>query len=278
LEFDDRPGMKYWARPAEVSDPKLYKHSAFGELRWSGTFMVRMTAHQPFAHMDPIGVEDAAELDANGGFLRDNTGMLLMHILPPLDHSGPIGQTKTLLLYNPGNERAYLNVYAAGDVGADGLLIYNRNTDQRCRIVNLTAAETVDIDTHLEIDAEHGKVYTVRYGAKTLAFPYHDEGYIQLEGAHPIERDVSFSYVGNEREIRADRPFRLDHVGKYVYLHAQWVKITSVKDLYTARVDFTFSHSGVQTSSIVTMNEIVLTGAARMTLPRLEFGYVPLFS
>ena len=269
--------MKYWARPAEVSDPKLYKHTIFGDFLWSGTFMVRMTAHQPFAHMDRIGVDDAAELDANGSFLRDNTGMLPLHILPTLDHSGPIGQTKTLL-YNPGNERAYLNVRVAGDVGADGLLIYNRNTDQRCRIVNLTAAETVDIDTHLEIDAERGQVHTVRHGARTLAYPYHDEGYIQLEGAHPIERDVSFSYTGNEREVRADRPFRFDHVGKYVYLHAQWVMITSIVDLHTARVDFTFSHSGTEESDVVTMNEIVLTGSTGLTLPRLEFSYVPLFS
>ena len=136
----------------------------------------------------------------------------------------------------------------------------------------------MDIDTHLEIDAEQGTVYTVRYGAKTLAFPYHDEGYVQLEGARPIERDVVFSFDGNEREIRTDRIFRLDHVGKYVCLHARWVKITSIVDLHTARVDFTFTHSGTGTSSIVTMNEIVLTGAPGMTLPRFEFEYVPLFT
>lgn len=270
--------MKYWARPSEIADPKLYKHSSFGEPLWFGTFMVTMTAHHSFAHMERIGVEDAAMLDANQGFLRNHTGMLPMSIVPALNHSGLIGQTKTLLLYNPGNERVYLNIVAAGDVCENGLLIYNRNTDQRCKIIHITKAETVDIDAHLEIDAEHGKVYMVRYGAKTLAFPYHDEGYIQLEGAHPIERDIAFSYIGNEREIHSDKPFRLDHVGKYVYLHAGWIRINSVKSLNTATVDFTFSHSGMEISDIVTMNEIVLTGSPGLTLDHLLFDYRPLFS
>lgn len=277
MEFDDRPGMKYWARPAEIGDSKLYKHSTFGELLWSGTFLLTMTAHQPFAHMDDIGVQDESDLDANHGFLRKHTGFLPLHILPTLDHSGLIGESKTLLLYNPGNERAFLNIRAAGNVGEDGLLIYNRTTDQRCTIVHMTKAVTTDIDTHVEIDAAHGKVYTVRNGIKTLGYPYHDEGYIQLAAAHPIERGISFHYDGNEREIISDRPFRLDHVGKYVYLHAGWVKINSIKDLYTATVDFMFTHSGTETSNIVTMNEIVLTGSTGLALDRLAFDYSPLF-
>lgn len=121
LEFDDRPGMIYMARPMEAIEPKAYIRDSFDRKAISGTFTATFVAHDPFAKMDRISVDDPADLEANGGFLRDHTGLLPTGIMPKLDYSGTIGKTTELLLYNPGSERTGLTIEVAGDVGEAGL-------------------------------------------------------------------------------------------------------------------------------------------------------------
>lgn len=244
----------------------------------TGTFIVQLIAHDPFAKMDRLSVMNTAELDANGGFLRHHTGLLPESVLPPLDHSGGIGKTKELLLYNPGSERAPLTIEVAGDVGDGGLLIVNRTTNQRCQIVKLTKQLTTQAGAVLAVDSEHGRTVLLRQGATTLAYAHHDDGYIMLEGASPIDRDLVFRYTGGSRRAACDQQLRTDMIGKYVYLHAKWIRIASLVDDHTAGVDFTFQHSGTETTNVVRMNEIVLTTAAGLTLDKLRFSYAPRFA
>lgn len=179
LTFDDRPGMVYTVRVAEVIQGKGYVSQVNGAKRLAGSFTIQMMADEPFARMDKLSVASAEELLADDGYLYKHTGLLPETIMPPLDHNGAIPQNKTILLYNPGSERCPLNISVAGTVGDAGLNLFNRTTGQRCSIINLTAAETTDVNICLEIDAEYGRVSLVRDGMGQLAFPYHDEGYIQ---------------------------------------------------------------------------------------------------
>lgn len=266
------------ARPAEAIEPKAYIRKAFEETTVTGTFTVHLIAHDPFAKMGKLSITDLAELEANSGFLRYHTGLLPADIMPPLDHSGTIGKTKELLLYNPGSERTPLTIEAAGDVGDDGLLLVNRTTGQRCRIVKLTKQATTQAGAVLSLDGEHGRTVLVHSGVATPAYAYHDEGYIALEGASPIDRDLVFRYVGGSRRATCDQSLHADVVGRYVHLHAGWRHITSLVNDHTIGVDFTFQHSGTETSAVVCMNEMVLTTASGLTLDTLRFSYVPRYA
>lgn len=115
-------------------------------------------------------------------------------------------------------------------------------------------------------------------GAKTLAFAFHDEGYIQLEGSGTIDRDPTFQYLGGERKVRCGRLLRADMVGKYIHLHANWMRIAALEDEHTASVDFTFMYSGKEASPVVRMNEIVLTTGSGLTMDALRFSYLPRFA
>lgn len=235
-----------------------------------------MTADDPFAKMERMTVDSETELLENDSFLYKHTGLLAADVMPTLDHSGAVPQSKTILLHNPGSERCSLNIQIAGTVGDAGLRLYNRTTGQRCAIINLTAAETTEIDTHLEIDAEHGRVCLVRDGARTLAFPHHDDGYIQLAGAFPIDRDLVFQYEAGERKATCDK-LRPDMVGKHAYLHGRWVQIEGLLDTNMVSVNFTFQHGGTEISNVVRMNEIVVTSGG-INLPRFTFSYAPRYS
>lgn len=160
----------------------------------------------------------------------------------------------------------------AGNVGDQGLLLYNRTTKQRCKIINLTTEATADIGARLLVDATRGRVSIVRDGAETLAFAYHDEGYIQLEGAFPIARNLTFRYAASERKCTCDDLLYPEMEGWYVNLSGQWIRISKVVDAHTASVEYTFPHDSIEVSQVVRMNEIVLTSGG-IQLPTLRFQY-----
>lgn len=263
------------ARPMEAIEPSAYIHNTFGKDAISGTFTLSLIAHDPLARMDIVSVDDPALLEEDNGFLRNHTGLLPTSMLPPLDHSGAVGKTKQFLLYNPGNERTPLGIHVAGDVGEDGLLVHSRNTGQRCKIVKLTKALTTSVGAYLDVDAERGRTALMRNGAATLAYMYHDLGYIELIGASPIDRDLTFTYSKNERKAICKQPLRVDMVGRYAYLQNRWVLITAITDDNTMSVDYTFGQNGMETACVAAMNEIVLTTASGLTLDMLKFTYQP---
>lgn len=281
LVFDDYPGMVWNVRPTEIIEPKTYPAGRYGpeETLYSRTFSVTLTAFTPFAKMKEMALEDFPEPNASlRNYLLNETGLISSTMMPPLNYAGFSDTSKTILLYNPGNARAPLTIRLAGDVGEDGLYLYNRTTGQGCRFVHVTAEETSAIGVYLEADAEYGTVYAVSPISRTPAYLYHDDGYIHLEGGFPIDRGLSFSYVGNTREVVCQDGLKEDMVGKYIYLHAQWVRIERLIDSTTAAVNFTFSHSGNEVSDVVLMNEIIVTGSEGIQLPVFEFSYCPAFT
>ncbi len=101
-----------------------------------------------------------------------STGLLSAEMMPP----APTVDSRSFLLYNPGTERAHTIIRLAGDVG-EGLLIRNLTTRQRCRAQNLTASSLLP-GAVLALDSEKGQTRIELGEDNSLAFPFHDEGYI----------------------------------------------------------------------------------------------------
>lgn len=63
-------------------------------------------------------------------------------------------------------------------------------------------------------------------------------------------------------------------LGKYVYLHGQWVQLENMLSAGTASVNITFQHGGTETTNVARMNELVITSAG-ISLSHLVFSYMP---
>ena len=95
-----------------------------------------------------------------------------------------IQSNTNVLLYNPGTERAKVSIVISGTAG-NGVTITNNTTNQSCRYIEFTSNDG-DICT----DGINGKTITDKNGVQELAFLYHDYGFIELEPAFPIKRDI----------------------------------------------------------------------------------------
>ncbi|MDO4354996.1 MAG: hypothetical protein Q4E13_00630 [Clostridia bacterium] len=128
LVFDAKPYVCYSAVPSKKITISLYDHETEdGAIRYSGTFTAFFRCYDPFGQLRKISWND----DALPGE-QAHTGLLPARMMP----APPTAQTRKLLVYNPGTERAHTRIRLTGSVGS-GLLIRNFTTGQRCRVVSL---------------------------------------------------------------------------------------------------------------------------------------------
>lgn len=192
LVFEERPFLSYTATVTEFGKPELY-------VGYSGTLVLKLTAYTPFSVMDRLSVNSYDEYGPKyNDLLKSTTGILPPSQTPPVQIVGddPITAQTFFNLYNPGDARADTIIRIAGDVGT-GVSIYNNATKQRCTVKGLTKAMTTNAGKWLEIDSRSGKVYLTDGVSPVMAFLFHDNGFIQLDGGAPIERDTSISYDGD---------------------------------------------------------------------------------
>ena len=156
----------------------LYDHEdEHGKRLFSGTFTATFTCYHPFGRL----IRNSHHNDATETELA-LTGLLAAEIMPPV----PKANSTTVLLYNPGMERANTIIHIVGDVGT-GLLIRNLTTAQRCKVVELKSTGLLP-GAHLELDSDMGQTRTVLGDETELAFAFHDEGYIELAPCTPFVR------------------------------------------------------------------------------------------
>ncbi|NLC40427.1 MAG: hypothetical protein GX763_05875 [Clostridiaceae bacterium] len=243
----------------------------------SGMATIQLTAFYPFARMSN---KDVWNYNAYGNEYRDKlmstTGVLLEGQMPPhlIDTTTPIAGTKTVLLYNCGEELADVKIGIAGDVGA-GISIYNDATRQTCSIIGLTQSLSTVHNKWLELDSQSGKVFFNNGQEQSMSFMYHDRGFIQLKGSNPIWRDIEISYNGNE--IQSNNQFTEEMEGQYIRIQDQWRKITSFISPASMLIDHTYSAPGSEVSDVVFMNYITITPQTTMALTKLDFLYEPTF-
>ena len=269
LIFKNRPWCYYYATVTNVDTSELTSYM-------NGLFVVTMKAYYPFARSVEINGRMMCNLRtdpyhddiiANSGVFEDEDMVL------PTSFSNL--SDGNVLLYNPGTERASVGITISGEAG-DGVVIKNLTSGQSCRYVGF------DPDSgNIHTDGINGKTVSEKNGEKTLAFLYHDYGFIELEPAFPILRDLYVSYKANTVTV-TNRLYQEEeekewYIGKYIFLGDSWKKIVECSDIHTLIVENNTS-SGKEKTVVVLMNEIQIIGSQGTELTNISFVYKPTFA
>lgn len=293
LVFDRRPWCYYLATVTDMDDTGLLTY-------YSGTIKITMKAYYPFGRADQFVVnrqsKDYYRIVSNTAMFEDEAQMPKTSFC----QDGPITEKFSLILANPGTERAAVGIELAGDVGK-GVRIYNETTGQSCKFVAMSEAE-FDGENYVFVDGLNGKTTTVIDGETEINFLYHDEGFIELKPAFPAKRNLQIMANGTQiqtvnklfdRNIGEDEIFaNFAYKGKYIWANG-WHEIDSIglnvdessSNYYQARAQSehiinlkTAAERWSGTSLIYTMNKIIVEPVSTMKLTRLNFIYKPTFS
>ena len=275
LIFKRRPWCYYYATVTSKPDiTTMYSYL-------NGLVTITMKAYYPYARGLAINDHLFYNLitDEYHNEIINNTAMFdKQYYMPECSFTNIQSQTK-ILLYNPGTERAKVSIVISGTAG-DGVTIVNRTTNQSCRYIAFTASDG-DICT----DGINGKTISDKNGVQELAFLYHDYGFIELEPAFPIHRDVYVTYDGAtvtstnilyETEIEKDW-----YNDKYIYLGdatGAWYQINKCLDDHTLSLKASVSEPGTCKTNIVLMNEIIVTPTQGSSINKLSFIYKPTYA
>ena len=281
LIFKRRPWCYYYATVTGVDAGDIHTYL-------SGIFVVTMKAYYPYARGLNITGDISEEAAHKHLFYNlstdncheeiiENTAVLDKEYMVPAMSFNSIPESGSLLLYNPGTERAKVNIVLSGTAG-QGIVIANRTTMQSCRYQAFTN-NSGDIVT----DGINGKTITDKNGVKELAFLYHDYGFIELEPAFPIVRDLSVSYsnqtVTVTNTLYEEEDEKTWYEDKYIFLgtnsSGQWYQINRCTDEHTLTLKKAVSNSGSCQTCVVLMNEIQITTGQDTVINKLSFIYKP---
>ena len=248
--------------PTKRIQISLYSSDLPDGMRYSGTFTATFTCYDPFGQMLKSEL-DAAPTEAE----LSETGLLSAEMTPEVTTA----DSSFFLLYNPGTEVGHTVLRVAGDVGADGLVIRNLTTGQKCKVVNLKASSLLE-GAYLELDSEKCQTSIVLGDESELAFPFHDEGYITLASCLPFIRAIEVSHTAGSNAVTSDGAFAAHMEGQYLYIDG-WKCILQVTDGNNAILSAAVQNTGTTQTPIVTMNEIEVTGGEGLTRFEVECKY-----
>lgn len=296
LIFSRRPWCYYYVTVTELDTTGITNYL-------NGIIKIMMKAYYPFGRSELVAVnrqhEDYYRVMENTAFLESE------EMIPPVTFcQTPATEPFEFLLFNPGDEYAPVGIEIAGDVGK-GVTITNETTNESCKFVAMSAAEFDGTNSYLYLDGMNGKCVKVNDGVSTMAFLYHDQGFISLEPAFPIRRNVRVTvddglvttvnklYDRNSGETReeAEAIFK----GQYIWLQDKWRLITGIGKEYDPSdykayragqalnerhiiLDDTPEERMSETTVICSMNKIKVEPVSTMNLTRLKFIYYPTFS
>lgn len=273
LVFAKRTWCWYTATVVDIDTSNIFNYE-------NGMIVIRMRAYYPYArsNMSVVSGQDPERND-----IINNSGMLTDASRMPQTQFGSassrISGQNSYILYNPGTERAKVAIEIAGEA-PDGVSIANSTTNQLCKFVALSNAITTSANKYLVSDALNGKtVLTNGTPAGTsLAFLYHDNGFLELEPSYPILRGIHASYTVASTDVVVEEEISEDVIGKYVYIDGSWRKIAAQPSAHNLTITSTPSQTGTAETDIVLMNEITVTPETTMSLSKLNFVYYPTFS
>lgn len=266
LVFDERPYVSYFVRPNKRIDPRLYISKIGGRYLRTGTFTLELVANNPFGKMKIKSYNGMEDFGAT-----KYTGIVEANKMP----LSPTVSSSQFIVYNCGTEKCDTIIRVAGVVDAEnGLVIQNTTNGTSCKIVGLEA-NTLPAGAYLEIDSFKGQVRRVAGDNVTLAFEFHDLGYVRLDPCTPYYRDIFVSYENGSRAVRNfTGAFNGLMKGQYVYLNGGWRYISEVIDENTLNVNANMTATNSEQAHIGTMNTIVVTGNTALT--KFEFDYTPI--
>lgn len=266
LIFDRRPWCYYLA--TVTSSPKLEPTNPL-----NGTITFNLKAYYPYSRSD---LTYASLAPADNIKLLNCTGFFVNSGTVPTTSFTNITTTRTVLLHNAGTKRAPLSISIAGNAG-DGVIIENLTNGQSCKIVGMDNAHTVSASKHVYIDGINGTTSLTDGSTFTPAYYYHDEGYITLEPAYPIIRDVVVISSNNDT-IELSKALIEDVEGQYIYLSSNWRKIKTKIDNTHLKLYNNITISSSQNTTITKMNEIQIRPIDTMNISTLSFHFKPTFA
>lgn len=259
LIFDDRPFMYYDVRPTRVDTGNLYFKGISGstEELLSGTFTITFTAFEPFGKQLYKAYKDY-DSDNAGAYC----GILEEQQMPP----APTASSTSFIVYNCGTEDAN-TLIRIGGTAANGLTITNYTNGTKCVLTSLPPSD------YIEIDSSKG---TVKY-AGNLEYSYHSDGFIKLASYLPDIKNVVVRYSSGSNTITVSGAIpEASWIGKYVYQNGSWIKILYVNTTTgIITLQSSMGSTGIETTRIVTMNEIGITGDG-VSLTTFSLDYTPL--
>ena len=275
LVFKRRPWCYYYCTVTANPDiSQMYNYS-------NGIITITMKAYYPFAR--GLAVNDHLfynlKTDSYHTEMMQNTAMLDKDYMVPDMTFENITDQNSIVLYNPGTERAKVDIVISGS--SSGVTISNKTTDQSCRYVSFNTEDNDFIYT----DGINGKTVLDSDGQKSLAFLYHDYGFIDLEPAFPILRNLFVSYQNSlvtvTNMLYQEEEEKEWYIGKYIHLGSNgndWYKIDHCVDKHTLQLAKSTQSTGSCKTNIVLMNEITITPDPNTSLSRLSFIYKPTYS
>lgn len=268
LIFDRRPWCYYNATVTDVDVSELTNYL-------NGLVTIHMKAMYPFARSD-IKVNTRAEM--NHDIIMQNSAVFDKPEMDMATEYTNLTEQTEIKLCNQGTERAALGIAIAGDVGA-GVTIANKTTGQVCKIVALSKAVTTDVNKVLLIDPINGKTVLTGPTGTSMAFMFHEKGFLSLESSYPAIRDIYADYsLGTS--IHIANIFTEDAIGKYIFIDNKWRKIVSQPDRHTITVSAadTIRKTWQERTTIISLNEIVITPVSTMDITSLKFIYKPTYA
>ena len=269
LVFKRRPWVWYNATVVNIDYSKMTNTE-------NGIITISMKAYYPFARHDTLWMQEDPPNQAD----KEHNSALLSRDMTPgnkiIEGSEELTEPKEFLLYNGGTEKAAVAIEIAGDVG-EGVTIRNKTTGQSCGFVAMSKALTTDAGKYIVCDSLNGKTMLTDGTNHELSFFYHDGGFIDLEPAFPIERNIEITTLQNSIIITSREKFDETMAGKYVWLKNEWHKISKVLDESTAYIDEAMADAETVVTTIAGMNELIVEPKSTMSLTRLNLIYKPTF-
>ncbi len=267
LVFDTMRWLWYTATVINVDVSQLTN-------RKNGFITITMRAYYPFARHDYLWIAKDNMFDT---YILENSGLLTKEQTPITTFENMTGHHE-ILLYNPGSERADVAIQLAGDAG-EGVLITNKTTEQKCRMMAFNKAKTSEAGKTIICDSLNGKVVLTNGNEAERAFQYHDYGFLSLEPAFPILRSVGIKTEAGSKTAKVMTEEVTDSlIGKYAYVDGCWIKIARITALNEIVLYEAALTTAAVNTNIVTMNEITVDVGAGGELTTLEFQYKPTFA
>lgn len=266
LVFQRRPWIYYYATVTDVDDSE-------GITYVSGLITITMRAMYPFGRSDTF-----TYLNTNDHYFEvmQNTAFFDKAGMEPSVKFTNVNGEKTIILANPGTERAPLSIILSGAVGL-GVEITNLTNNTSCRFVAITSANTTNVRKHVYLDGINGKTLLKGENSLQIASLYHDQGFIYLEPAFPSTRELYVNYEGTT--VNSTNILYKDYTGEYIFLNKAWRKIVSQTDEHTLVLGETDTlAAGSERTTIMKMNELQIKPDSSMYLNRLEFIFKPTFA
>lgn len=266
LIFDRRPWCYYYATVTDIVQADYTNYL-------NGLVTIHLKAMYPFARSDVLTntrTELNHETIMENTAVFDKAGMEL-----PNEYDLNADEEVPIILINNGTERAPLGISISGDVG-DGVIIKNKTTGQKCKVVAVTKNNTTNVNKNVIVDPISGKTLLTDGTTKELAFKYHEYGFLELEPSYPAVRNLYATYLGG-KTVNVRDILRTDLSGKYIFINDGWYKIISQTDKHTLILQDDIPAAGSEKTMVIPVNEIIIKPITSMDI-HLRFIFKPTYA